>query len=149
LAETETQDGFRDDLDKTLADTLTDALRASDSTGGNPTKGERLQRHRQRILELRAKDRKRFTWEKIAEMLTAAGLQVSARTVRLEMTKGEPSKKKGVKASGNGRSVRLGVTKRPALGGIKLANAEAKTEAEPVAKPPTGDGFYKAEEVDN
>lgn len=65
--------------------------------GRRQTKGEQICEHRKLIVALRAKG---WTWDAIAEKLTALGLAVTGRTVRvaLRATKAKTKRTKAAKA---------------------------------------------------
>jgi hypothetical protein len=142
LAET----GPGDALDSALGKALADALSAVESSSDGQTKSARVRRHRDAIVALKAKN---WSWERIAETLSAGGLKVSARTVRLEIVGKVRSGKKGANSSRNGKANRRTPEKRTAPASDKETGPATETPVEAPAKIPTGDGFYRAEEVDN
>ena len=138
--------GTNDDLDTALAKALADALTSAKSAPGDQTKSARVRKQREAIDALRATGK---TWEQIADVLSAGGLQVSARTVRLEMTKDIKTAKKGAKATGTGKPARRTEAARTTPQVKKLAANVASTEGEHVVKPATEAGFYDAGGVEN
>ena len=134
--------GTNDDLDTALAKALADAL-TSKSAPGDQTKGARVRKQREAIDALRATGK---TWEQIADVLSAGGLKVSARTVRLEMTKDIKTAKKGAKVAGNGKLARRTEAAHTTPQIKKLA---ANVAGEHVVKPATEAGFYDAGGVEN
>jgi hypothetical protein len=138
--------GTNDDLDTALAKALADALALAKSAPGDQTKGARVRKQREAIDALRATGK---TWEQIADVLSAGGLKVSARTVRLEMTKDRKTAKKGAKVAGNGKPARRTEAAHTTPQVKKLAANVASTEGEHVVKPATEAGFYDAGGVEN
>ena len=138
--------GTNDDLDTALAKALADALTSAKSAPGDQTKGARVRKQREAIDALRATGK---TWEQIADVLSAGGLKVSARTVRLEMTKDRQTGKKGAKVAGNGKPERRTEAAHTTPKVKKLAANVASTEGEHVVKPATEAGFYDAGGVEN
>jgi hypothetical protein len=106
-----------------------------------------VRKQREAIDALRATGK---TWEQIADVLSAGGLKVSARTVRLEMTKDRKTAKKGAKVAGNGKPARRRTEAAHTTPQVKkLAANVASTEGEHVVKPATEAGFYDAGGVEN
>jgi hypothetical protein len=108
-------------LDEALAAALAEALEGDEvPASAGTTKSARIRRHKDAIDALKARG---WTWDGIAKKLASAGLEVSARTVRLEITK-------GMKAAQR-RAVRPATRKRsePAVA-EKKAPASAKKVAE-------------------
>lgn len=138
--------GTNDDLDTALAKALADALTSAKSAPGDKTKGARVRKQREAIDALRATGK---TWEQIADVLSAGGLKVSARTVRLEMTKDIKTAKKGAKVAGTGKPARRTEAAHTTPQVKKLAANVASTEGEHVVKPATEAGFYDAGGVEN
>lgn len=102
--QTQARDEASESLDDALAAVLAEALDEVPA-GAGTTKSARVRRHKDAIDALKARG---WTWDAIAKKLASAGLEVSARTVRLEITS---AKKKGPKAA-QGRAVRHAATKR-------------------------------------
>lgn len=142
MAEAETND----DLDTALAKALADALTSAKSAPGDQTKGARVRKQREAIDALRATGK---TWEQIANVLSAGGLKVSARTVRLEMTKDRKTAKKGAKVAANSKPERRTEAAHTTQQVKKLAANMASAEGEHVVKPATEAGFYDAGGVEN
>ena len=137
---------MNDDLDTALAKALADALTSAKSAPGDQTKGARVRKQREAIDALRATGK---TWEQIADVLSAGGLKVSARTVRLEMTKDRKTAKKGASVAGNGKPARRTEAAHTTPQVKKPAANVASTEGEHVVKPATETGFYDAGGVEN
>jgi hypothetical protein len=140
------RDEASESLDDALAAVLAEALEGDEVPGraGATTKSARIRRHKDVILALKEKG---WTWEAIAKKLASAGLDVSARLVRLET-------KKGPKATQR-RTVRHTPTKRsePAVAEKKAPAAAKKVaESQPEAATPrstAGDFFtVKPEDIE-
>ena len=139
--------GTNDDLDTALAKALADAITSAKSAPGDQTKGARVRKQREAIDALRALGK---TWEQIADVLSAGGLKVSARTVRLEMTKDIKTAKKGASVGGQHGKPALRTEAAYTTPKVKkLAANVASTEGEHVVKPTTEAGFYDAGGVEN
>lgn len=145
--------GTTDDIDSAVAKALADALVEARQDTSRLTKGARVRRHAEAIRALKAQ---RWSWEQIAKKLTDGGLQVSARTLRLEMAK-LPSGT-GQAASGSrpvaalpargGEVKRRTAAQRAAPPGKDVAKNPAASEEPPGSKA-TADGFFDAEGVEN
>jgi hypothetical protein len=90
----QTHDEASESLDAAIEAAIAQALEGDEvPAGAGTTKSGRVRRHKDGILALKARG---WTWEAIAKKLAAAGLEVSARTVRLEIDK---AKKRPEKAT--------------------------------------------------
>ncbi len=139
------EEGTNDALDSALAKALADALAEASVATGSQTKSARVAKHRDAIEALKSKG---WTWKQIAEKITAGGLPVSARTVRLEMTRTAAAAGRA-KSGSDGKTNRRQVAKKQTQEGKKKGTAVATVEVKPLAAKPTADGFFNAEGVEN
>ncbi len=140
------EEGTNDALDSALAKALADALAEASVATGSQTKSARVAKHRDAIEALKSKG---WTWKQIADKITAGGLPVSARTVRLEMTRTAAAAGRAKPESQDGKTNRRQVAKKQTQDGKKKGTAVATVEVKPLAAKPTADGFFNAEVVEN
>ncbi len=152
MEETRKPQGSADALDEALAAALTQALSSNPEGGLTLTKSARLRRHRGAIVALRAKH---WSWEQIAAMLAGAGLAVSARTVRAEMTAPKKSTTKNAVLARDGDLAKI-ARRRVAAPSIRRVTNPAAAPAAGALQagqsddtPPTESGFFTIDLEDN